>query len=117
MAQQIECVVIAKISQLARSNSLGNRGAITNTDSNNQFCSALGSEKQGAKNRLKNRCYLCLGERTKEFRGLFICLLGLTFAVLSAAEEYTRNWRPVIHILAASYCTKELGIRMGFNER
>lgn len=57
--------------------------------------------RQGAKNRPKNTCYFCQRERTKELRGQFICLLGLTFAVLSAAEEYTRNWRSVIHILAA----------------
>ena len=65
MAQQIECVVTANTNKLARSNSLGNGEASTDTDSSN----ALGSEEQGAKNRLQNRCYLSPEERTKELGG------------------------------------------------
>lgn len=45
-------VVIAEIKKLSSSNSLGNRGTNTNTDSTNQPFTALGSERQGAKSSL-----------------------------------------------------------------
>ena len=64
----------------------------------NQLC----SEERGPTAGYKTDAAHLQKKERKSLRGVCLtCLLGLTFAVLSAAEEYTINWRPVIHILAA----------------